>query len=257
MKVFILIASFFITSSSFACDCVEDILVHRVQNSDFIAKIKVLKVSEPTEDGEYQDAEIEVLELYKGNKITTIKIYSQLSTDCNLIVPENTTWLVFAQINRSGFLQFGLCSGSMQLDRKMNSRDYPNAETNWIKSINQKISVLQYFKSKHIEHPNEYNLQLKSIVPLGDLFKGYEGENIKNAVYQLTIEKNLFISKIKAIKEFDNQKLSNALLQYLKENKKVDTRKFSGIKKRTQLIVVYYFYPAEGDYRSFISEFDL
>ena len=256
MKSFILIVSFFISSTSFACECIKDILVHNFQKSAFVAKVKILKVSKPTADGEYQDATIEVLELYKGKKITTIKIQSSLNTDCNLIVDENTNWLVFAQINRSGILQFDLCSGSMQLDRKMNSIDYPNAQANYIKEINQKIAVLQYFKLKHISDLNKYDLHLKYNDRLHDLFKGYEGESQKNAVYQLTVEKDLSISKVKALKEFDNQKLSKALLAYLKEKAKVNTRNISAIKKRTQLILVYYFYPAEKEYQSFISEFD-
>jgi len=256
MKSFILIVSFFISSTSFACECIKDILVHNFQKSAFVAKVKILKVSKPTADGEYQDATIEVLELYKGKKITTIKIQSSLNTDCNLIVDENTNWLVFAQINRSGILQFDLCSGSMQLDRKMNSIDYPNAQANYIKEINQKIAVLQFFKTKQIAQPNEYNLYLKYNERLHDVFKGYEDESQKNAVYQLTVEKDLSISKIKALQEFDNQRLSKALLAYLKEKAKVNTHNISAIKKRTQLILVYYFYPAEKEYQSFISEFD-
>jgi len=256
MKSFILVASFFICSTSFACECIKDILVHNFQKSAFVAKIKILKVSAPTADGEYQDANIEVLELYKGKKIRTIKIQASLNTDCNLMVGENTNWLVFAQTNRSGILQFDLCSGSMQLDRKMNSIDYPNAQTNYIKEINNKIAVLQFFKLKHITDLNEYDLHLKYNERLHDLFKGYEGESQKNAVYQLTVEKDLSISKIKALKEFDNQKLSKALLAYLKEKAKLNTRNISAIKKRTKLIVVYYFYPAEKEYQSFISEFD-
>ena len=256
MKSYILVASFFIFSTSFACECIKDILVHNFQKSAFVAKIKILKVSAPTADGEYQDANIEVLELYKGKKIRTIKIHASLNTDCNLMVDENTVWLVFAQINQSGILQFDLCSGSMQLDRKMNSIDYPNAQTNYIKEINNKIAVLQFFKLKHIADLNEYDLHLKYNDRLHDLFKGYEGEGQKNAVYQLTVEKDLSISKIKVLKEFDNQKLSKALLAYLKEKAKLNTRNISAIKKRTQLIVVYYFYPAEKEYQSFISEFD-
>ena len=73
MKSFILITSFFICNTSFACECIKDILVHNFQKSAFVAKVKILKVSKPTADGEYQDATIEVLELYKGKKITTIK----------------------------------------------------------------------------------------------------------------------------------------------------------------------------------------
>jgi hypothetical protein len=259
MKACILIALCLISTASFACSCASATLLEHFQHSDFVAKVKVLKVSEATSDGEFQDATIEVLELYKGNKITTIKIYARLRTDCNLIVPENSTWLVFAKTNQSGFLSFGLCSGSMHLDRKINSNDYPNLETNWINKINQQISVLQFFAANHINQPNEFDLRLNRQLrdSITDLFKGYEGEVRSNAVFQLTVEKNLSISKIEALKEFDNQQLSKELLKYLKGNIKISSQNNSGINKRTQLIVIYYFYPAEKEYRSFISERDL
>ena len=255
MKVCTLIALFFISNAGFACVCISNTLLNDFQHSDFVAKVKVLKVSEATADGEYQDATIEVLELYKGNKITTIKINAKLNTSCNLIVPENSIWLVFANTNQAGFLAFGRCSGSMYLDRKINSNDYPNFEANWINEINQKISVLQFFAAKHINQPNEFDLRLNR--QLRGLFEGYEGEVRSNAVFQLTVEKNLSISKIKALKEFDNQQLSKELLKYLKGSIKISSKNNSGINKRTQLIVVYYFYPAEKEYRSFISERDL
>ena len=254
MKVCTLIALFFISNAGFACVCISNTLLNDFQHSDFVAKVKVLKVSEATADGEYQDAIIEVLELYKGNKITTIKINAKLNTSCNLIVPENSIWLVFANTNQAGFLAFGLCSGSMYLGRKINSNDYPNFEANWINKINQKISVLQFFAAKHINQPNEFDLRLNR--QLRGLFEGYEGEVRSNAVFQLTVEKNLSISKIKALKEFDNQQLSKELLKYLKGSIKISSKNNSGINKRTQLIVVYYFYPAEKEHRSFISERD-
>jgi hypothetical protein len=147
----------------------------------------------------------------------------------------------------------------MHLDRKINSNDYPNLETNWINKINQQISVLQFFAANHINQPNEFDLRLNRQLrdSITDLFKGYEGEVRSNAVFQLTVEKNLSISKIEALKEFDNQQLSKELLKYLKRNIKISSQNNSGINKRTQLIVVYYFYPAEKEYRSFISERDL
>ena len=193
MKILLLVIAFFNTGSIFACDCVRQILVKNFQNSSFVAKIKVIKVFEPSADGEYQDAEIQVLELYKGNNMTTIKIHASLKTSCNLTVPENTLWLVFAQVNYYGVLAFDECSGSIQIDRKMNSKEYPDAEENMSTEIKRDISVLQYFKAKHIEHPNEFNLQLNYPKKFHDYFRGYEGENWQFAVYRLTIEKDLAV----------------------------------------------------------------
>jgi hypothetical protein len=257
MKLFLLIILFFINSSVFACSCFVNVLLDKIQNSEFIAKIKVLKVSEPTSDGQYQNAEIEVLELFKGNNIKSIKIYSNLNTSCNLIVSENTTWLVFANNDKSGLMQFGYCSGSIQLDRKFDLKKYPNVESNWKNSIDRKIALLRYFKSKNIRNPNEYNLQIKSISLSRDRFKGFEVNNEKFAVYELMVEKDLTISKIKTLKAFDNQKLSDSLMSFLKENKIASKKGKSVIKKRIRMIVVYYYYPAEENNQSFISVFDL
>ena len=155
MKVCTLIALCLISTASFACDCASATLLEHFQHSDFVAKIKVLKVSEATADGEYQDATIEVLELYKGNKTTKIKINANLRTDCDLSVPQNSTWLVFANINHAGFLSFGLCSGSIHLDREINTIDYPNLETNWINKINQQHELLHAFDNQKTHETNQ------------------------------------------------------------------------------------------------------
>lgn len=257
MRLLILLLSFLITSTCFACECVMMPLVYHVQKSDFIAKVKVLKVSEPTVDGQYQDAQIEILELFKGKKISTIRVWANLKTDCDLRVSENSTWLIFAQNNSAGFLRFDLCSGSLQLDRNFKSREYPNAQNNWTKSIERKLSVLRYLKSNHLTAPNEYDLALESIEKKYEDLRGYSVLKDKFSVYQITVEKNLSISKVKALKEFDNKALSDSLLSYLKVNKKVNSHKVSGIKKRTKLIIIYYYYDADEKNKSFISRNDL
>jgi hypothetical protein len=71
------------------------------------------------------------------------------------------------------------------------------------------------------------------------------------------VEKDLTISKIKTLKAFDNQKLSDSLMSFLKENKIASKKGKSVIKKRIRMIVVYYYYPAEENNQSFISVFDL
>lgn len=253
MRMLILLISFFITTACCACECVMMPLVYYIQKSDFIAKVKVLKVSEPTVDGQYQDAQIEILELFKGKKISTIRVWANLKTDCDLSVSENSTWLIFAQTNSSGFLRFDLCSGSLQLDRDFTSRNYPTAQNNWTESIDRKLAVLRYLKSNHLTSPNEYDLALTSIEQKDEHFRGYTVLKDRFAVFQITIEKNLSISKVKALKEFDNKALSDSLLSYLQINKKVNSRKVSGIKKRTKLIIIYYYYDADEKNKSFIS----
>jgi hypothetical protein len=262
MKQLLIIISFFICNSVAACSCFTTTLIEKVQNSAFIAKIKILKISEYKNDPDNKYAEIEVLELFKGNHIKKIKFSSELNNFCSLPVSENTTWLVFANKGKSEIMEFGYCSGSTELYRKYDkyeSEKYPNAENNERKSNELKISVLQYFKSKNITKPNVYDLEIDEIVQdlIYKRLRGYEVKNQRFAVYEFKVEKNLTISKIKTLKAFDNQKLSDSLFFLLKDAKIEPKKGLSTLNKRNRFVFVLYYYPAEENSRSFISKFDL
>ena len=262
MKQLLIIISFFVCNSVAACSCNITSLIEKVQNSAFIAKIKILKISESKNDPDYKYAEIEVLELFKGNHIKNIKFSSELRNFCSLSVSENTTWLVFANKGKSEVMKFGYCYGSTELDRKYDkyeSQKYPNAENNKRRSDELKISVLRYFKSRNITNPNVYRLEIDVVEE--DLIKkglrGYEVSNQRFAVYEFKVEKNLIISKIKTLKAFDNQKLSDSLFFILKDAKIEPKKGLSTLNKRNRFILVLYYYPAEENYKSFISKYDL
>jgi hypothetical protein len=257
MKIPILTLLFFISTISYACDCVTETLVNRIQYSDFIAKVKVLNASAPTVDGEYQTAEIEVLDLYKGVKTKSINIHSAFQTSCMMSVEKNTTWLVFAHYGKSGGLEFGACSGSLELGKKINNEKYPNLEEKIKRTVDLKISVLKYFKKKRIDKPNPYNFYLNLREADNDQLKGYDVKGDRYAVYKLKIEKDLTISNIRALKKLGNRELSNKIEEILMEREKIKLNRLTEINAPTILIVVVYYYPAEGDYKSFISLFDV
>ncbi len=232
-------------------------LIDRFQKSEFIAKVKVKRVSEYKLENYYQNADIEIIDLFKGSKIKSIKIISDFQSSCGLYVPENSVWLIFAQIDSKGNLSFGHCSGSIQIDKNMTSKEYPNAEKNRKKSIERKLSALKFLSSQNIKNTNEYNLSLTYTKACENDFKGYDAPKTKFAVYEITIEKDLKISKIKPLQEFDSRQLSDEIMKCLNENLKVDNRKIFEIKNITKVIMIYYYYEAEEEYKSFISERDL
>ena len=78
MKKTLLILFLFITNYVFSCQCLITKLIDRYQKSEFIAKVKVIKVSEYNAENYYQNADIEIIELFKGNKINNIKISSNI-----------------------------------------------------------------------------------------------------------------------------------------------------------------------------------
>ena len=257
MKKTILISLLLFFNYAFPCECSIVKLIDRFQKSEFIAKVKVIKVSEYKAENYYQTADIEIIDLFKGSKINNIKISSNLRSSCGLYVPENSIWLIFAQIDSNGNLSFGYCSGSIQIDKNMISKEYPNAERNRKKSIERKLSVLKFLSSQNIKNTNEYNLILTYSKACENDFKGYDEQKTKYAVYEITVEKDLKISEIKPLQEFDSKQLSDEIMKCLNENLKVDNRKISEIKNITKVVMIYYYYEAEEEYKSFISERDL
>ena len=255
-QIFIFFIIIFYSNLAFSCVCGQSKLIDRFQKSEFVAKVKLLKVKNIENDFEYQNAEIEILELYKGEKLKTIKIHAALNSSCSLYVPENSTWLIFAQMY-NGVLSFGYCSGSKQIDRNLNSKEYPNAQKNYNESIERKLLVLKNLKKYNIQKSNEFDLKISYSKPCQNDFKSFEVNKEKIAIYEIDVNRDLSIKKVKALREFDNPKLSKEILTCLSENIKVDTKKIKQISKRTKIIIVYYYYPAEDKNQSFISDIDL
>ncbi|MGG8495285.1 hypothetical protein ACQY1Q_02610 [Tenacibaculum sp. TC6] len=242
----------------FACSCGIVPLMDRIPMSDFIATAKILKVSPDKENSNLHNIEIEIIELYKGKATSNLKIYSVLNSSCAFYTPENSKWLIFANKNKNGDLSFGFCSGAKQLDRKFYSDRYPNAEKNHKKSIELKLQVLDYLKRSEIQPSNEFGLRASFSDGCLKNFKGIEVKNNRFALYELTIENDLSISEVKAIKEFDTESLKLDLLNCVKESVEVYARKKEiEIPNKTRIIIGLYYYPAERSNLSFIGQFDL
>lgn len=256
----LLLISFIVSIAFFnickACECVYTPLTTLVNNSAFIAKIKILKVSEATADGEYQTAEIEVLDLYKGKQSKTIKINAALKTDCILNVKENSTWLVFADYGKSGKLEFGYCSGSIQIDQQIDTLKYPDLKEKLKRSIELKTSVLNFFKENKINKTNEDHFTL-NVSDFMDKLIGYPVSENRFAVYQLIIEKDLTISKVKMLQSFGNKDLSEKIAENLLKLGKIHSKQVQKLDKPSIMTIVFYHYPSEQHNGSFISRHDL
>ncbi|WP_343797747.1 hypothetical protein [Gaetbulibacter jejuensis] len=256
----ILLTIIFITISSklLACSCGIVPLMDRIPMSDFIATAKILKISPDKENSNLHDIQIEIIDLYKGQQTSNLKIYSALNSSCAFYTPENSEWLIFASKNKNGDLSFGYCSGAKQIDRKFNSEKYPYAEKNYKKSIELKLQVLEYLKKSELQTSNEFGLRTSFSNGCLKEFKGYEVKTDRFALYELTVESDLSISEVKALKEFDNENLKNDLLNCVKESVKIYTRKKeTDISNKTKIIIGLYYYASERGNESFIGQFDL
>ena len=87
--------------------------------------------------------------------------------------------------------------------------------------------------------------------------KGFEVKNNKIALYEIKVNRELKIKKVKALKEFDNVDLSKEILKCLYENTLINNKYIKKIPKKAKFYIAYYYYEKGKEYKSFISEFDL
>ncbi len=258
MKETLVILFLFSINKIFACSCAIVPLMDRISMSNFIATAKILKISPDKENSSLHDIEIEIIDLYKGQATSHLKIYSALNSSCAFYTPENSEWLIFASKNKNGNLSFGYCSGAKRLDGKIDSKKYPHAEKNYKKSIELKLQVLEYLKNSEIQTLNKFGLRTSFFNDCLKSFKGNEVKTDRFALYELTVENDLSISEVKALKEFDNDNLKTDLLNCVRESVKIYTRKKeTEISNRTKIIIALYYYASERGNESFIGRFNL
>lgn len=74
---------FLLPSGLFACSCASELVVNNFQKSQFVAKAKLIKITPDPANEDYHDAEIQIIELYKGEHLAKIKIASLRNTSCS------------------------------------------------------------------------------------------------------------------------------------------------------------------------------
>ncbi len=227
------------------------------QRSEFVAVVKILKVTPDPNNDTYHTLEIETLNRYKGEASTLLRINTYANTSCAFSIPENTTWLVFASMGDNNILGFGPCSGSQQIDRYLEDARYPRAAANYKRSLDLKQEVLSYLKKNELVEVNPYNLTLFDIgIHETTTFKGFDNQN-RFAVYELDVNEDLSIDKVTALQSFDNPKLAQLFSEHLRKNARINNKFRKSIPTKTKLIMIYYYYPAEGNDQSFVSWIDV
>lgn len=235
-----------------ACTCLSQRLLDRYAKSEFVATLSVLSVDSDT-DNDYLLLEIEIIELYKGNKTNLLKIRKSKGGGCPMYAPENTKWLIFAQNDQNGNLAFGHCSGPKQLDRTFDKERFPNAEFNYSKGLKRKLELLETLKQEKIKPINTYNLFTSFKEESLEKFKGYQIKNGNHAFYEITVNENLSLKNIKILKEFDDEQLSNELIDFIKNNIHIERiGKLDVIPEETKIILGLHYHSAEKERKSVI-----
>lgn len=213
-KNFLFVQILFFTNA-FACDCGIIRLIDRFEMSDFVATAEIQKIT-PESNQYYHNIEIKIGEIFKGPRVSKLKIESILNSSCAFYTPEKSNWLIFAYEDGEHGLVFGSCSGAIQLDRKVKEEKYPEL-TKKIEQVNQrKLNVLRFLKE--IEITNDFRLNYTFLNDCLDNGKGFEPEQGAFGLYNIKVSKTLKVMKVTTIKGFENESLNGIIFQCFKEN---------------------------------------
>lgn len=255
MKVLIFLFTLMISQQVFACTCKTASPLFKVARSDFIATVNILNVTPDIENKHMKDVEIEILDLFKGDKISILKTYSTINgNSCGVYTSKGATWLIFAYKNNDDELIYDLCSGSKNLDKTSNFYNQPNAKAVYKSSLNSNIELLEYLKDEDIKLND--NFGLRTFIS-EECLKGYNGIDPGKrtfALYEITIDSLSNIKMINAVKEFENKALKSDLLSCLNKSVTIskDDEKMD-VPKNTKIMVALFYNPARDINKSFIN----
>ena len=248
MKNAVLIVLIIYSSKVFACSCMPQKLIDRYANADFVATVDVLGITQDSVASNYLNVQYQLVNLYKGNINTSIKIRTNKSM-CNVYTPKNTKWLIFANKDMNGILSFGYCSGIKQLDKEFNSFKYPeNVKKNYQSSLDLKLELLKYLKENSIAFNNKYSIYTD--IPNNALktLKKFGIVNEKFALFELMVNDDLTIRNVNILKDFDNEKLNNILPTFIKKNLNLSmSQGVDKIPKPTKIIIPIYHYNSKKE----------
>lgn len=256
IRLTIIILLSIISIKTYSCKCGPITLQDNFNSAEFVATAKIIEIKPDSLNKDLHNIEIEIINLYKGEKPSRLSIYSMLNSSCAFYTEKSTTWLIFAR-KFNGILSFGYCSGSLQIDRKFDESNYPGVTSNYKSSIDLKLSVLNWIKQNKINLKNNLQIQVsRSSKRIEDL-KGYKGKNKDFAIVEYTLEKNFSLKKVRLAKKFKNNSLNNALKKASADEFKASHKSLKTLPQPVKLFAIYYFYPQERNDKSFISVWDV
>ena len=235
---------------AYACVCVNRGVTEYFQQSDFVAKAKITKITPDPKNEMYHDAELEIIALYKGESIKKIKIASELSTSCAFLPAVNSTWIIFAS-KWQGVLSFGFCSGGLNFSQTFDPVKYPSGGRHYFKSIALKQQVLEYLSSNKLLNPNPHSLT--AFNPTLSKIKGYKNKD-GIAVFQVDLKTDLSISAVRIVKPSENDALTNAVFDSMKKDVMLVKHPNKKAPETSQMILFCYYYEKDTG-ESYVSLF--
>lgn len=248
MKKILQTLIFFFSLGLIACTCDDPKITEKYIQSDFVAKAKIIKNYNNKGSRELYKADIEILELYKGNTLASIYVAGRsdgkMGSSCAIFIPENTELILYASKNKDGNYSVGMCSGLLYLNNRNKKRQ------------NRELNILEMFKNKNIEFTDKINYREKATLHNKlEQFKGIELE--KNyGIYEITFSSDLKIKNVEEVSGFKNS-IDEKLIEILETTEwtSFDNGTKDKVPDNSKILVGIYYYKADKENPSFLSQF--
>lgn len=252
LKRLIPIILIFTSIDVYGCFCTTEPILETYQAADFVAHVRIKKVTKDPNNENYHDVEIDMINMFKGVSVKSLKVLSNKNISCALLPNEGSSWVIFAFKDESGILTFWNCAGSEQIDNKYLKSRFSNNAKNVLKTIDLKLEVLEFFKKGKIQFDNKFRLKTNDYVICTDELDGIKEKN-RFAIYELDVNKDLTVEDVRIIRGFRNEELSKKLAECLKANIIVFKGKDKTIPEKTKINIMYFYYPAKDERKSYFS----
>lgn len=142
----------------------------------------------------------------------------------------------------------------MHVDEYFDPVEYPKGAKNWGNTIKLREGAIAFLSDHKIFNPNPSLIRAHSS-EIGS-FKGYKnGKGF--AVFQVDVNPDFSIAKIRQLKKFQNRKLNKLVFNSMKTNLKLSGKRGKPLAEPTQLILFCYYYEQNGSQQSFLSFIDV
>jgi hypothetical protein len=249
MKQLIFGFAFFNFFLAEACMCSFTPITEHYQNSDFVAIGKILKVYPNESDEEIYEAEIQINELIKGPKISSIFVMGRsdgkMGSSCSIFTPEHTEYIFFGKKDVQGRIVFGACSGTRETERIKKYSPY----------LFELFDILKNQQEDYSGKPDPgFYLNFHESL---EQFKG-KPLSEKFALYEVNFKEDLTVEKVKIIKGFGKE-VDQVLIQGLSQSgwMILYNRKQFSVPKGSKKLVGIFYYESDEENPSFLSPFDL
>jgi hypothetical protein len=254
MKYFVIIFIFLFSLESYSCSCGSRTVSNKFAQSEFVAKGKIIKNYKNKGKEKVYKSDIIIYDLYKGPKLKSIYVYgnngSSIMTSCDIFISEDTELIFYAYKSTQGKYTVGMCSGLVYLNH--------NKKSQQIISQNRELNILNSFKTFENKNFNETSFYSKD---LHDNLRKIDDIKLKKSfgIFEIIFDGKLNVLKIQSISNFGNKYIDKKVINILESSSWEFSRKHKEGYQKNQYryIIDIYYYPKEGENKSFLSIFNL